>query len=182
MPYALELRQRFTPLQNRYDLVGFKDGAEQVLGYAEQKRMALKEKITFYADDAKTQIAFTLGARNVMEIAGTYDVQAADGTVLATIKKSFGASLLRSTYDVVTADGRQLIGQERTMWKALFRRFVDIPLFPIQFDVMQGDHVLCTVDRIMKIRDSYRVEVQDDAFDWRVAAAVAVAVDAFMNR
>ena len=57
-----------------------------------------------------------------------------------------------------------------------------IPLFPIQFDVMQGEHVLASVDRIMKIRDSYRVEVQDDAFDWRVAAAVAVAVDAFMNR
>ena len=28
MPYALELRQRFTPLQNRYDLVGFRDGTE----------------------------------------------------------------------------------------------------------------------------------------------------------
>jgi hypothetical protein len=24
--------------------------------------------------------------------------------------------------------------------------------------------------------------VQDDAFDWRVAAAIAVSVDAFMNR
>jgi uncharacterized protein YxjI len=156
MPYALELRQRFTPLQNRYDLVGFDNGAERVLGYAEQKRMALKEKITFYANDAKTEIAFTLGARNIMELVGTYDVQAADGTVLATIKKNAATSL--------------------------FRRLVDIPLFPIQFDVIDRGHVLCSVDRIMKIRDSYRVQVQDDAFDWRVAAAIAVSVDAFMNR
>lgn len=182
MPYVLELRQRFTPLQNRYDLVGFHDGTEQVLGYAEQKRMALKERITFFANDAKTQVAFTLGARNVLELAGTYDVCAADGTVLATIKKDVASSFLRSTYHVVTADGRQLVGQERTMWKALFRRFVDIPLFPIQFDVIDRGHVLCSVDRVMKIRDSYRVTVNDDAFDWRVASAIAVAVDAFMNR
>jgi uncharacterized protein YxjI len=182
MPYALELRQRFTPLQNRYDLISFDNGAEKVLGYAEQKRFSLKEKVTFYATDDKSQVAFTLGARNIMEIAATYDVAAADGTVLATIKKSFASSLLRSTYDVVTADGRQLVCQERTMWKALFRRFVDIPLFAVQFDVLQDGHVLVTIDRLMKLRDSYRVQVQDDTLDWRVAGALAVAQDAFMNR
>jgi uncharacterized protein YxjI len=182
VPYALELRQRFTAMQNRYDLIGFHNGAEQVLGYAEQKRMALKEKVTFYADDAKTAVAFTLGARSMMELNATYDVQAADGTVLATMKKSFGSSLLRSTYDVVTSDGRQLVCQERTMWKALFRRFVDIPLFAVQFDVLDRGHVLATIDRQMKLRDVYRVEVQDDAFDWRIAGAIAVAQDAFMNR
>jgi uncharacterized protein YxjI len=182
MPYALELRQRFTAMQNRYDLIGFHGSTEQVLGYAEQKRMALKEKVTFFTSDAKTEVAFTLGARSVLEIAATYDVQAADGSVLATMKKNVGSSLLRSTYDVVTADGRQLVCRERTMWKALFRRFVDIPLFAVQFDVLQGEHVLITIDRQMKLRDVYRVEVADDTFDWRVAGAIAVAQDAFMNR
>lgn len=182
MSYALELRQRFTPIQNRYDLVGFADGAEHVLGYAEQKRFSLKEKVTFYASDDKAQIAFTLGARNVLEIAGTYDVLAADGTTLATIKKSFASSLLRSTYDVETADGRRLVCRERTIWKALFRRFVDVPLFAVHFDVLEGERVLATIDRILKIRDSYRVQVEDDAIDWRVAGALAVAQDAFMNR
>lgn len=182
MAYVLELRQRFTPLQNRYDLVAVKDGAEQVLGYAEQKRLALKEKITFYADDAKSQVAFTMAARNVLELSATYDVQAADGAVLATMKKSFGSSLLRSTYDVITADGRQLVCQERTMWKALFRRFVDVPLFAVQFDVLDRGNVLATIDRQLRLRDVYRVQVQDDTFDWRVAGAIAVAQDAFMNR
>jgi uncharacterized protein YxjI len=182
MPYVLELRQRITPLQNRYDLIGFHEGAEQTLGYAEQKRMALKEKITFYADDAKTQVAFRIGARSIVELGATYDVEAADGTMLATMKKSFASSLLRSTYEITTADGRQLVCQERTVWKALFRRFVDIPLFAIQFDVIDRGHVLTTIDRQMRLRDVYRVQVQDDAFDWRVAASIAVAVDAFMNR
>lgn len=182
MPYVLELRQRFTPLQNRYDLVGFRDSTEQTLGYAEQKRMALKEKITFFTDDAKTTVAFRVGARSIVELGATYDIEAADGTSLATMKKSFGSSLLRSTYEVVTADGRQLVCQERRMWKALFRRFVDIPLFAIQFDVIDRGRVLATIERQMKLRDVYRVQVEDDAFDWRVAAAISVAVDAFMNR
>jgi uncharacterized protein YxjI len=182
MPYVLELRQRITPLQNRYDLIGFHNGAETLLGYAEQKRFSLKEKITFYADDAKTQVVFTLGARNVLELSGTYDIQHADGTVLATMKKNFGSSLLRSTYDVVTADGRQLLCQERQLWRALLRRLTDAIPLPLQFDILQDGHVLATVDRVFKIRDVYRMNVNDDAFDWRVAAAVVVAVDAFMNR
>jgi uncharacterized protein YxjI len=180
--YVLELRQRFTPLQNRYDLIGFHGGTETLLGYAEQKRFSLKEKITFFADDAKTQVVFTLGARNILEIAATYDVQAADGSVLATLKKNFGSSLLRSTYDLVTADGRQLVCQERKLWRALLRRLTDALPLPLQFDVLQNGQVLATVDRVFKIRDVYRMSVEDESFDWRVAAAVAVAVDAFMNR
>lgn len=180
MPYALELRQRITPLQNRYDLV---DGAGRTLGYAEQKRMALKEKVTFFVDDAKTQVAFTLGARNVIELAATYDVQDAAGAVLATFKKDVAKSFLRSTYRVSLPDGRELVAHERSLFVALFRRFVDLPLFPIHFDVATPDgRALVTVDRVMKLRDVYTIHVQDDTVDWRVAAALAVAFDAFMNR
>ena len=180
MSYALELRQRFTAIQNRYDLIGFHNGAETRLGYAEQKRFSLKEKVTFFADDAKTQIVFTMGARNVLELAATYDICDATGASLATLKKNFKSSLLRSTYELTTADGRQLICQERKMWRAILRRLTDdIPL-PMQFDVLQDGNVLVTVDRAFKLRDVYKVSVQDDALDWRVAAAVAVASDAFM--
>ena len=91
--YALELRQRFTPLQNRYDLVGIDAaGAETVLGYAEQKRFSLKEKVTFWSGPDRTQVVFTIGARNVFEIAGTYDVDACgnrtDGTTLSCLLDS----------------------------------------------------------------------------------------------
>src|SRR5687768_15941614 len=82
--YALELRQRFTPLQNRYDVVGVDAaGRETPLGFAEQKRFSLKEKVTFWSGAYKAQVVFTLGARNLFEIAGTYDVAAGDGSSLA---------------------------------------------------------------------------------------------------
>src|SRR3954466_9132905 len=115
--YALELRQKFTVMQNRYDLVGIDaSGAETPLGYAEQKRFSLKEKVTFWSGADRSQVVFTIAARNLFEIAGTYDVAGADGTVLATIQKDFKSSLTQSTY-TVDVNGRRLIGKERGVIK-----------------------------------------------------------------
>jgi hypothetical protein len=186
-PYVLELRQRFTPLQNRYDLVGIDSaGQETVLAYAEQKRFALKEKVTFWTGDDRSQVAFTLAARNMFEIAGTYDVAAADGTVLATIAKDVMSSLTRSTY-TVDVGGRRIVGKERSAVQALLRRavemFSDFPWFlPIHFDFTDEQTVVLTIERQMKLKDVYRIAVTEGSLDWRVAAALAVTVDAFMNR
>ena len=185
--YALELRQRFTPLQNRYDLVGVDAaGRETPLGYAEQKRFSLKEKVTFWSGADRTQVVFTIAARNVFEIAGTYDVAAADGTVLATIQKDVMSSLTLSTYTVDVA-GRRLVGKERGRVKALLRRAVEVLtdwpwFFPIHFDFTSGDGLAMTIERQMRLRDVYRIAITDGTLDWRVAGALAVTVDAFMNR
>ena len=184
--YVLELRQRFTPLQNRYDLVRLDpSGLEQPLGYAEQKRFSLKERVTFWSGDDRRQVAFTIAARNVLELAATYDVQGATGEQLAVVGKDAVSSLLRSTYRL-EVDGRRLLGRERSPVQAALRRVfgvLDLPWFlPIQFDVTEGDRVAMTIERQMKLRDVYRVEVLDGDLDWRVPAAFAVMVDAFMNR
>lgn len=187
--YVLELRQRFTPLQNRYDVARIDAaGNETPLGYAEQKRFTLKEKVTFWSSADRTQVVFTLGARNMFEIAGTYDVHSGeDGRPLATISKDLVSSFLRSTYRVERA-GRPLVGQERSQVQALLRRALgivtDLPWFlPIHFDFRDPSGAMAlTIERKMKLRDIYRVTVSDDTLDWRVAAALAVTVDAFMNR
>ena len=187
--YVLELRQRFTPLQNRYDLVRLDgSGREAELAYAEQKRFALKERVTFWSGSDKSEVAFTIGARNILEFVGTYDVAGPAGELLGTIRKDGAASLLRSTYRVELGDGTQLVGQERGAVKAVLRRIVglasDFPWpFPIQFDFSRPDGtVLLSVERRLRLRDAYHVPVADETLDWRVAAALAVAVDAFMNR
>ena len=185
--YALELRQRFTPLQNRYDVVGVDAaGAETPLAYAEQKRLSLKEKVTFWAGADRSQVVFTLGARNILELRGTYDVAAGDGSPLATIAKDVVSSFTRSTYKV-DVGGRQLVGQERSPVQALLRRafevFSDVPWFlPIHFDFNEGGRPVLAIERQMQLRDVYRVTVYDGSLDWRVPAALAVTVDAFMNR
>jgi uncharacterized protein YxjI len=185
--YALELRQRFTPLQNRYDLVGVDtSGKETMLGYAEQKRFSLKEKVTFWSGEDRSEVVFTIAARNIFDIAGTYDVAGADGAVLATIAKDVVSSFTQSTY-TVDVGGRRLIGRERGLLKALLRRAVEIfsnwPwIFPIHFDFTSDDGLAMTIERQMRLRDVYRISITDGTLDWRVAGALAVTVDAFMNR
>jgi len=186
--YTLEMRQHFTPLQNRFDLFRVDGAAPQQLAYSEQKRMTMREHITFWTDKAKQDVVFTVGARNVMEIAGTYDVLAGNGHNLATISKDFNSSLLRSTYVVTLPNGVQFKGQERGVVKAILRRVssygFDFPWpFPIHFDYLGVDGApLVVIQRQRQLRDVYTVTVHDDGLDWRVAAALAVAADAFMNR
>ena len=185
--YALELRQKFTVMQNRYDLVGIDAaGHETPLAYAEQKRFSLKEKVTFWSGADRSTVVFTIAARNIFEIAGTYDVAAADGTLLATIQKDVAASFMQSTY-TVEVGGKRLVGRERGLVKALARRAVEILtdwpwIFPIHFDFTSDDGLAMAIERQMKLRDVYRITIKDGTLDWRVAGALAVTVDAFMNR
>ena len=66
---------------------------------------------------------------------------------------------------------------------ALVRRFVDIPFLPIHFDFLGPDGApLLTIERQASVRDRYTVHVPDQRVDFRVAAAVAVALDALMSR
>jgi hypothetical protein len=187
--YVLELRQKFTVLQNRYDLVRIdQSGTATPLAYAEQKRFSLKEKVTFWSGSDKSAVAFTIGARNIIELVGVYDVQGPGGELLATIRKAGKASLLRSTYVVELPTGAVVTGQERGQVKAVLRRIVglasDFPWpFAIHFDFAdQSGRPVLAVERQMRLRDVYKVPVADGELDWRVAAALAVTVDAFMNR
>lgn len=182
--YTLELRQRLTAVKNRWDIVRADPGSpEQNVGFVEQKRFSLKERVTVFTDESKNEVLITLGARNIMEIKGTYDVDDAGGMRLATITKEFKKSLIRSTYTIETPLG-ELTVTERHMVVAIFRRVQDnIPL-PIGFDVKAPDGtVVATVDRkIMRLRDLYYIRVFDERLEWRLATAIGVACDAFMNR
>ncbi len=182
--YTLELRQRLTAVKNRYDLVMVEPGGpEQSVGFVEQKRFSLKERVTVFTDENKSAVAFTIGGRNVLELRGTYDVESADGERLATMTKEFKKSLLRSTYTVDTPLGTLTV-TERNVAVAILRRVQDSIPLPIFFDVKAPDGTsVATVDRkIMRLRDLYYIRVYDTRLDWRVAGAIGVACDAFMNR
>lgn len=186
MSYTLSLRQRFTVVQNRYDVLRGDGPGAAPLAYAQQKRFSLREKIAFYTPDTSAP-AFTLTARNIVDLAGTYDITDARGTVLATLRKDALASLARSTFRLDFPSGT-LTGRERTWWRPIARRVLSAvnelgSLIPIHFDFTDASgEVVLAVERRLAVRDSYRITVQPDDFDWRVAAACAVAVDTLMNR
>lgn len=178
------VKQHFTVLVNRYTIVeSLDDGSEgRMLAFAQQKRLAMREKVTFYEDEARTRPLFGFRARQVIDVAAAYDVTTADGSVVGSFEKDFAASLLRSSFHL-RAPGLEAYGQERSMLVAVLRRVAELPL-PVHFtfnDATTGAPVL-TSQRQLSLRDRYTVEVPDARVDFRLAASLAVGVDALLGR
>lgn len=176
--------QRITMMVNRYAIVEANaDGsAGRTLAVAQQKRMAMREQVTFFADDSRAAAMFGFRARQVMELAAQYDVTAADGTVVGSFQKDFGASFLRSSFHL-RAPGLEAYGQERNQAIAIIRRFVDFPFsFHFDFTDRASGAVVMSSERQFSLRDRYTITVPDPRVDWRLAAAMAVGLDALLQR
>ncbi|MGY1830031.1 hypothetical protein ACI8AA_06315 [Geodermatophilus sp. SYSU D01180] len=204
VPYADEPRaamvvprfavhQRITVMVNRYEVraVG-PDGTEgELLAMAQQKRLKLKEEVLFTADEERTRPVFSFRARQRLDVHAEHDVLDEQGRPLGTFSKRFGASLLRSTWDL-SVPGLTAVGRERRPFIAILRRVWElIPYlgdvwvpFVFHFDFVDtatGQPVL-VVERRKSVRDRYDVTVPDPRLDFRVAASMAVALDALQSR
>ncbi len=178
------VRQRLTMMVNRYEInEANPDGSlGRLMAIAQQKRLAFKEQVTFYRDEARTQPVFSFKARQALDLNAGYDVLDAEGVPLGFFRKDFGASLLRSTFHL-SAPGLEATGQERNVLVAVLRRFVDLPLpFHFDFTDQQSGQVVMTSERQMSLRDRYTVNVPDPRIDFRLAASMAVGLDALMGR
>ena len=178
------LKQKFAMTTNRYELYAANPDASfgNLLGVAQQKRMAFKEEVTFYTDETKTRPVFSFKARKAIDLNAGYDIFDDQHQQLGFFRKDFGKSLMRSTFHL-EGPGYQAVGQERSQAVALVRRFTDIPFLPIHFDFVtpEGQPIL-GVERQGTVRDKYTVHVPHPEVDFRVAAAIAVGLDALMQR
>jgi hypothetical protein len=179
------VRQRITLGVNRYDVhAANPDGSEgPLMAFAQQKRFAFKEEVVFWADDSRSRRVFSFTARQAMDVRAQHDVHDEHGRVLGTFGKKFGASLLRSTWRL-EGPGLAATGRERSLPVALLRRVFDDVPFPFHFDFTadDGGPPVMTSDRKRSIRDRYDVAVPDPRIDFRLAASVAVALDALQSR
>ncbi|HEY4630662.1 MAG TPA: hypothetical protein VIG96_05115 [Blastococcus sp.] len=190
---AFFVKQRITLMINRYEIrAANPDGTEgHLLALAEQKRMKLKEEINFFADESKTRRVFSFKARQRLDVHAEHDIYDEYGHVLGSFSKQFGASLLRSTWSL-SAAGVQAIGQERRLSIAILRRIWDfIPyvgdvwvpfVFHFDFRDTRTGATVMVIERQKAIRDRYAVSVPDSRVDFRVAASMAVALDALQSR
>jgi uncharacterized protein YxjI len=187
------VRQKITLMVNRYQIFAANsDGTEgELLAFAQQKRMAFKEQVTFYADESKSTVLFSFRARQRLDVHAEHDVYDENGVELGYFSKAFGASLLRSTWQL-SCGGLDAVGQERRISVAIMRRIWDfIPYlgdiwvpFVFHFDFTDTDTgaVVMISERRKSIRDRYVVTVSDPRIDFRVAASMAVALDALQSR
>ena len=186
------VRQKITVMVNRYEIIAANpDGSEgDLIAFAQQKRMSFKENVQFYRDASKSEVLFSFKARQGLDVRAEHDVFDANGNAIGYFKKEFGASLLRSTWRLMYGTTSAL-GQERNPTIAILRRIWDfIPvigdiwvpfLFHFDFVDAAGTTVLSS-QRQVSIRDRYTIDVPDPNLDFRVAASVAVALDALQSR
>jgi uncharacterized protein YxjI len=187
------IRQRITLMVNQYEIYPANpDGSEgPLLAFAQQKRMAFKEQVTFYADEAKTRAVFSFKARKRLDLGSGYDVFDEAGQPLGYFRKEFRKSLLRSTWSL-SGPGLEATGTERNAFIAVLRRVWElIPYlgevwvpFIFHFDFVDRNtaQVVMSSERTMSIRDRYTVDVPDQRLDFRLAASMAVALDALQSR
>jgi hypothetical protein len=187
------IRQKITMMVNRYEILGAgPDGSEgPLLAFAQQKRMKLREEVVFFADESRSRAVFSFKARQRLDVHAEHDVFDEYGNAIGYFRKEFGASLLRSTWHLA-GPGYEAVGKERRPILAIVRRIWDfIPYlgdvwvpFVFHFDFVDtatGQPVLVS-ERQKAIRDRYVVDVPDPRVDFRVAASMAVALDALQSR
>lgn len=189
---SFTVTQKLTLMVNRYEIRSVTgDGqAGHLLAVAQQKRGAFKEQVTFYQDESRTMPIFSFKARQRLDLGATYDVLDASGQPIGSFRKDFAKSLLRSTWHL-EAPGLKLTGSERNVGVAIGRRIWEatpigdaVPSpFRFHFDFVDSNgEVLMTSERGKSLRDRYLITLPGARLDGRVAAAMAVALDALQSR
>lgn len=198
----LIVEQHITAFANKYSVfIAQPDGTKgQLAALAQQKRLAFKEKVTFYSDEAKTQPVFTFRAEKVMDIHGRYLVEDMDGNLLGCFKKDFKKSLVNSTWHILDTGGQaKLVISESNQALAILRRFgglipivgslIEIALIFLRYHFvfvdMATNQAVGRYQKTTLIRDHYTLSMTDEIYaqqDWRVLAALAVGLDALQSR
>ncbi len=188
----LVVRQEAALTANRYTIHPVDEAGNEgpAIAAADRKRMALTERVTFYADERRTRPAFGFTERSSMALGATYDVTDADGQPIGWFKKEFRRSLMRSSWRMgIPALGLESVGTERSRAVALIRRLwslvvEDVPApWRLHFDFRTPDGTLVmSSNRRSSLREVYDLELpatpSGSRVDWRVGAAMAVALDA----
>lgn len=202
MKPRLIIEQKITAFANKYKIhdVTASGSASELKAFAQQKRLAFKEKVTFYSDEKKTQEAFGFRAEKVMDVHGRYIIEDTSGQTVGMFRKEFKKSLLVSSWVLMDKDGNDLFRvKENNVTIAVLRRFagfipvvgdlVDLAMnffkYHFSFTAMADEIEVGQYKKTTLFRDYYSLSMTDDAWsklDWRVFAAMGVALDALQSR
>jgi hypothetical protein len=189
--------QVIRPIANLYRVTPLAAGetpAGPPIAYVRQKKLAIKENIRFFADEAETQELFAIQARSWLDTGGSrYDVNDVQDGKVGVLEHIFGKSLFRSTWRVANAQEEEVaIARERSQAMAILRRVIDfVPDFgglipiPYNFDILAGERVIGRMDRKFQLRDRYVLDLSSDpekVLDRRLAIALAIGLDTLQNR
>ncbi|QFZ24145.1 hypothetical protein EKG83_10505 [Saccharothrix syringae] len=185
------MHQKVTLMVNRYEIFDDANGEPgQLVAFAEQKRMTMKEQVTIYTGPDKNQVLAGFRARKVIDLGSGYDVTDGSGQPIGAFRKDFGKSLTNSTWHLDQPGAPTATGSERNAGLAILRRvwdllpFVNNIPFPFRyhFDFTRGGQPVFSVDKKTWVRDHYLIRITDPQVDRRVVIAQSVALDALQAR
>lgn len=197
----LVVEQKITAFVNKYSVFNANpDGRKgQLVALAQQKRLAFKEKVTFYSDETKTKETFSFRAEKTFDIHGRYFVEDPQGQRVGVFGKIFGKSLLVSSWNIFNAQDQVVMTvAESNVLLAVLRRFLGyipyigdflsliILLFKYHFTFTDAQgRLVGKYQKTTLFRDHYLLSMTDEAYaseDWRTYAALAVGLDALQSR
>lgn len=145
------------------------DDQDKLLCFAKQKAFKLREEVTFYSDESQSNVLFKVKARNIVDLAGTYDMFDLNNNLMGSIRrKGIASTFVRDEWLILDNQERE-IGQvtEDSLALGVARRFIDFValLIPQTYDVSLNGQV---VGSFKQVRNPFKVkyicEISSDIF------------------
>ncbi len=202
MKPRLYFAQKITAFVNKYKILGVTDTGDEgaLLAMAQQKRLAFKEKVTFYADEKQSQPIFSFRAEKVMDIHGRYFIEDMNGQLGGMFRKLFGESLAVSTWRMMDASGNDVLEvKESNVTLAIIRRYggwipilgeiIELVTLFLKYHFVVVDlstnQIVGKYEKTTLFRDHYKLSMTDEAYSklpWQAFAAMGVGLDALQSR
>ncbi len=93
-----------------------RDSGNNLIAYARQKILALKEAVTVFADEQQTRQLFSIKADRIIDWSARYNFTSVQGVSLGAVKRRGMRSLWKATYDILEGDNPVMTIQEENPW------------------------------------------------------------------
>lgn len=115
------------------------DPEGQLVCFVQQKLFKLKEEITVYRDESKSDAVMVINARQVIDFSAVYDItDAQSGEKIGAVKRKGLKSLVRDKWELLDSDDRRIADLEEVSGLgALLRRFIN--LIPQKYRIVLPD-------------------------------------------
>lgn len=119
------------------------DAQRNLVAFARSKAFKLREEINFFADEAQTQMLFKTKARNIIDIAPTFDMFTAQGQLFGSLKREGLMSAFARDHWLILDAAGNVVGEilEDNLMMGILRRNIDLLSFftPQTYSVTFGD-------------------------------------------
>jgi hypothetical protein len=113
LAYPLTFSFKILTLASQFSV---RDAGGNLIAYARQKILALKEAVTVFADEEKTRQLFTINADRIIDFSARYNFTSAQGQKIGAVKRRGMRSFWKATYDILEGDNPIMTIQEENPW------------------------------------------------------------------